>query len=75
MTKSFAEDPIIAGIRCDVDAVESSHSSTKLCSVNVGRTGCPIHIISICNMTLTKSKATCVENCSAVQVITTVNCL
>jgi hypothetical protein len=54
MTKSFAEDPIIAGIRCDVDAVESSHSSTKLCSVNVGRTGCPIHIISICNMKLTK---------------------
>lgn len=53
ITKSFADEPIIAGTRSEVDAV-CSHKSTKLYSCNVGITGCPMHLISTCKNTKQK---------------------
>ncbi|PON37991.1 hypothetical protein PanWU01x14_316070 [Parasponia andersonii] len=47
ITKSFAEDPMVAEILSDVDPV-CSHRSTKLYNFKVGTTGCPIHFISTC---------------------------
>lgn len=59
ITKSFAEDPMVAEIRSDVDA-DCSHRSTKLYSCKVETTGCPIHFISTCkyigNQTLMRGK-------------------
>jgi len=45
MTKSFPEDPMVAGILCPEAAI-SSHESTKFCTCSEGSTGCPMHLIS-----------------------------